>query len=126
MSDDLAQVVGQRNVDKMGEITMTALGYSNGTTFFIRLILDCYNFILCLNFRRRMCMLSLFTCKSNLVDHYVIVSFKQTLVSYYYVDLKFNQRSFWSLGSLDLIVTDLELVLITKGIAQTTYRKVLY
>jgi len=29
MSDDLAQVVGQRNVDKMGEITMTALGYSN-------------------------------------------------------------------------------------------------
>ena len=71
-------------------------------------------------------MLSLFTCKSNLVDHYVIVSFKQTLVSYYYVDLKFNQRSFWSLGSLDLIVTDLELVLITKGIAQTTYRKVLY
>ena len=73
-----------------------------------------------------MCMLSLFTCKSNLVDHYVIVSFKQTLVSYYYVDLKFNQRSFLSLGSLDLIVTDLELVLITKGIAQTTYRKVLY
>ena len=71
-------------------------------------------------------MLSLFTCKSNLVDHYVIVSFKQTLVSYYYVDLKFNQRSFLSLGSLDLIVTDLELVLITKGIAQTTYRKVLY
>ena len=126
MSDDLAQVVGQRNVDKMGEITMTALGYSNGTTFFIRLILDCYNFILCLNFRRRMCMLSLFTSKSNIVDHYVIVSFKQTLVSYYYVDLKFNQRSFWSLGSLDLIVTDLELVLITKGIAQTTYRKVLY
>lgn len=29
MSDDLAKVVGQRNVDKMGEITMTALGYSN-------------------------------------------------------------------------------------------------
>ena len=78
MSDDLAQVVGQRNVDKMGEITMTALGYSNGTTFFIRLILDCYNSILCLNFRRRMCMLSLFTSKSNIVDHYVIVSFKHT------------------------------------------------
>ena len=34
MSDDLAQVVGQRNVDKMGEITMTALGYSNGTIYF--------------------------------------------------------------------------------------------
>lgn len=28
ISDDLAQVVGQRNVDKMGEITLTALGYS--------------------------------------------------------------------------------------------------
>ena len=40
MSDDLAQVVGQRNVDKMGEITMTALGYSNGTTFFIPIIID--------------------------------------------------------------------------------------
>ena len=26
VSDDLAKVVGQRNVDKMGEITMTALG----------------------------------------------------------------------------------------------------
>ena len=86
MSDDLAQVVGQRNVDKMGEITMTALGYSNGTTFFIRLILDCYNFILCLNFRRRMCMLSLFTSKSNIVDHYVIVSFKYLIIFYCYVD----------------------------------------
>jgi hypothetical protein len=29
ISDDLASVVGQKNVDKMGEITLTALGYSN-------------------------------------------------------------------------------------------------
>ncbi len=28
LSDDLAKVVGRRNVDKMGEITLTALGYS--------------------------------------------------------------------------------------------------
>ena len=28
ISDDLAKVVGKRNVDKMGEITLTALGYS--------------------------------------------------------------------------------------------------
>ena len=28
ISNDLAKVVGQRNVDKMGEITLTALGYS--------------------------------------------------------------------------------------------------
>ena len=28
VSDDLAKVVGKRNVDKMGEITLTALGYS--------------------------------------------------------------------------------------------------
>ena len=28
MSNDLAKVVGQRNVDKMGEIAQTALGYS--------------------------------------------------------------------------------------------------
>ena len=28
-SDDLAKVVGQKNVDKMGEITLTALGYSS-------------------------------------------------------------------------------------------------
>ena len=73
-----------------------------------------------------MCMLSLFTCKSNVVDHYVIVSFKHLIFFYCYEDFKFNQRSFLSLGSLDLIVTDLVLVLITKGIAQTTYRKVLY
>ena len=29
VSDDLAKVVGKRNVDKMGEITLTALGYSS-------------------------------------------------------------------------------------------------
>lgn len=29
ISNDLAKVVGQRNVDKMGQITLTALGYSN-------------------------------------------------------------------------------------------------
>ena len=29
MSNDLAKVVGKRNVDKMGEITQTALGYGN-------------------------------------------------------------------------------------------------
>jgi hypothetical protein len=29
ISDDLASVVGQKNVDKMGEITLTVLGYSN-------------------------------------------------------------------------------------------------
>lgn len=29
VSDDLAKVVGQRNVDKLGEITLTALGYSS-------------------------------------------------------------------------------------------------
>ena len=45
MSDDLAQVVGQRNVDKMGEITMTALGYSNGTICFFYT----NNFASCLN-----------------------------------------------------------------------------
>ena len=28
VSDNLAKVVGQRNVDKLGEITQTALGYS--------------------------------------------------------------------------------------------------